>query len=461
MSESWLDSWAPWVRAGRGVVERVRSGIASISRSGSGIAGGADSLGEDAREHTFALSGDRALAVYDRMWRSDPWVHACLLATTLPIRQGRFYVDPPSDSQADQDRAERVGRAILEEQTLVWADVLRQALLMVRYGFSILEKDYEYRDGMQTLRKLDPRHPTTISRWDFGEPMAMGPRRLRGVWQFDDAGREIFLPIETLVVFTNEREGDNWSGRSMLRPMYKPWLLKEELERTNAIAHARWGAGIPLATAPPGVTRNSREWGAARRLLQEIKAGLRAFVQLPHGWVFDLIGGKGGGQGTDVLRSIHYYDEAIATGALALHLKLGGGRSGSRALGQVFESAFYHATQALADYVAEIIDRFVVAELYMMNWGSAERGHFRVGRIHRTDLQALGYLIQSGGLTHDEPLEQSIREAMRLPPAENIMDDDEPPEDDGVEDMEDGEEDGNDQDPRRRARLPASTTGGR
>ena len=442
-------------RARRRIAGAARRLVTGSGRVRAGLAGGADNLGADSREHVFALSGDRAFEVYDRMWRSDPWVHAALLATTLPIRQGKFYVEPPSDRQQDKDRAELVGRNLLEEQTLVWADVLRQALLLVRYGFSILEKDYEYRDGLQLVRKLDPRHPTTVSRWDFGDQagLAGGPRRLRGVWQFDEAGAEVFLPIEDLVVFTHEREGDNWSGRSMMRPMYKPWLLKEDLERTNAIAHARWGAGIPMATAPPGVTRESREWSAARRILQEIKAGLRAFVQLPQGWSFELIGR--GGEGTDTLRSIQYYDEAIATAALALHLKLGGGRSGSRALGQVFESAFYHATQALADYVAEIFDRFVVAELYMMNWGmTAARGHFRVGRIHRTDLQAVGYLLQSGALTRTNDLEGSIREAMRFPP---LTAEDE-------EAIEDGEGDGDGDGAgaggnTRRPRLPATRTG--
>ena len=378
-----------------------------------GVAGNTGYWGSaDSGEHVRTLQGHAGRVIYDKMRRSDHQVRAVLSAMTLPIRQADYHVEPASDGQEDVAIAERLERAYLEEMTWTWDDTVRHALLMLPFGFSGLEKVYEYRDGLILPRKLDPRLPQSVIEWKF-DP---AKKRLTHMVQLDSDGKRIEIPIEKLLIFSTDREGDNWEGISILRYAYKAWYIKDDLERTNAIMHARWGAGIPKATVPKAVTRGTEEWEAGVEALEDLHTHEKAYVMEPEGWTFGILGGKGEGAGTDVLKSIQYYDEAIAKAMLAMHINLGSSQTGSRALGQSFIDAFLLSTQAWADYIAEVIDRFSVRELVDLNWGPRERyPHLRVKRIHGLDLQAIGFLMQAGVLTHDNGLENSLRDVLRLP----------------------------------------------
>jgi phage gp29-like protein len=361
-------------------------------------------------EHLRTLEGPAGRLIYDKMRRSDHQVQAVLRAITLPIRQADYYMKPASEDEQDKKIAETLQRALLKEMTTTWDDTMRHALLMLPFGFSPLEKVYEYRDGLILPRKLDPRLPQSVARWKYDEKK----RRITDMVQWDPRGKEIPIPIEKLLVFTTDKEGDHWEGISILRAAYKAWFIKDDLEKTNAIMHARWGAGLPEFKAPQGVEKGSEEWEAAKEALEDIHANEKAYIETPYGWEFKLHGGEEG-EGTKVLDSIRYYDEAIAKAMLAMHINLGTSATGSRALGQSFISAFLMATQAWADYIAEVINRFCVKELVDLNWKVKRYPHFLCKRIHGLDLQAIGYLAQAGVITNTRDLENDLREVLRLP----------------------------------------------
>jgi hypothetical protein len=52
-----------------------------------------------------------------------------------------------------------------------------------------------------------------------------------------------------LVAYVNDQEGDNWIGRSYLRPLFKHFVRKDRLLRVDAINAERNGPGVPLAYA--------------------------------------------------------------------------------------------------------------------------------------------------------------------------------------------------------------------
>lgn len=376
-----------------------------------GVAGNLGYWGwPDSGEHVRGLEGRDGRIEYDKMRRSDHQVRAVLSAITLPIRQADYYVEPGSKSDEDVKIAKILEDALLREMTITWDDTIRHALLMLPFGFSPLEKVYEERAGLILPKKLDPRLPRSVHRWQFDQEK----RRLTHMVQLDSMGKEHAIPIEKLVIFSTDREGDNWEGMSILRPAYKSWYIKDKLERINGIMHDRWGAGIPSLTPPKGVARGSQEWNAAVELLEQFYAGEKAYMIKPEGWVFEVIGGAKGA-GTDVLGSIKYYDESIAKAMLAMHINLGTAEKGSRALGASFIDAFLMATQAWADYIAEVIDRFVVRELVDLNWSVDEYPHLKVRRIPGLNLDALGFLAQSGLINNDMQLENSLRDVLRLP----------------------------------------------
>ncbi len=375
-------------------------------------------------EYVTKLDGAAGRIIWDRMRRSDHQVQAVLAAITLPILQAGYYVEPASKSAKDRKVALILEDAFLKGMTITWADTLRHALLMLPFGFSALEKVYEYRDGLVLPRKLDPRLPQSVSRWDFDTKA----KRLRSMVQQDTDGRELPVPIEKLLVFTTDKEGDNWEGRSILRPAYKAWYIKDDLEKTNALGHARWGVGVPRAKAPQTVERGSPEWEAAKQALEDIHANEKAYFMQPFGWDFDILGGQGKGQGTDVLSSIKYYDECIAKAMLAMHINLGTSQTGSKALGQSFMDAFLMATQAWADYIAEVIDRFCLRQIVDYNWKVKKYPTFKARRILGLDFQTIGFLVQSGVIEHDDELENSLRSILRLPEKAEPEPEEPPPE---------------------------------
>lgn len=363
-------------------------------------------------EHLAKLEGASGRVIFEQMRRSDHQIRAVLSAITLPIRQADYYVEPASEEPVDVEIARVVGQNLLEGMTITWDDTVRHALLMLPFGFSVLEKVYEFREdlGLVLIRKLDPRLPQSVTGWEFDREK----RRLRHIVQRDSDGAEYRLPIEKVLVFSTDREGDDWEGMSILRPAFKAFYIKDDLEKTNAIMHARWGAGIPKFKVPRGITRGTEEWEEGKQALEQVHANEKAYVMEPEGWEFSVVGGEQG-EGTDVLGSIKYYDEAIAKAMLAMHINLGTSETGSRALGQSFIDAFLMATQTWGDYIAEVISRFCIRELVDLNWQVERYPVMRVKRIQGVDLNAIGLLAQSGIITHDRDLESSVREVLRLP----------------------------------------------
>ena len=387
---------------------------ATLTAPEAGVSGNVGTWGNRANfvtgEHLPKMEGAAGRVIYDKMRRGDHQVQAVLQAIMLPILQADYYMKPGSEDEGDKKIAGLLQRALMEQMAMTWKDTVRHAMLMFPFGFSGLEKVYEYRDGLVLPRKLAPRLPQSVSYWKYDQKS----KRITHMVQRDPVGTEFPIPLEKLLIFTCEKEGDHWEGISLLRSAFKAWYIKDALEKTNAIMHDRWGAGLPEYKVPQGVERGSTEWEAAKEALEDVHANEKGYIMTPNGWEFKIHGGEEG-KGTDILGSIKYYDEGIAKAVLAMHINLGTSETGSRALGQSFINAFLMATQSWADYIAEVINRFCVKELVDLNWKVDNYPKFLCKRIHGLDLQAIGYLAQAGVITNTRELENDLRDVLRLP----------------------------------------------
>lgn len=376
-------------------------------------------------EYLDKLVGTAGMAIYDKMRRSDPQVGAVLRAITLPIRQAAWYIEPASDEQGDVEIAETLEEGLLRGMSMTWDDTLRHMLLMLPFGFSILEKVWEYREELIMPRKLDPRLPQSVVRWKYDK----GKRRLIGPVQQDTDGTEIQLPIEKLLVFTSDKEGDNWEGTSVLRTAYKPWYIKTNLEKIDAIKHDRHGVGIPVMHLPQGIKEGSEEFEKVQSLLEDIYASEVTYVAEPEGYTFRV---EGGGQkaGTDAIASVRYHDEKIATAMLAMFLYLGTTESGSRALGTSFIDAFRNSLQAYANYICDVVNRFLIREWVDYNWSVEGYPQLKAGKIQNVDPAIVAELISKGALTRDNALENALRDILELP---ELQEDEEPEDEEETE----------------------------
>ena len=75
------------------------------------------------------------------------------------------------------------------------------------------------------------------------------------------------------------QEGDNYQGISILRPAYKHWYIKQNLEKFEAIKHQKQGVGVPLIYLPKNATTEDK--AAALDMVQKFKTNEQSGVVMP------------------------------------------------------------------------------------------------------------------------------------------------------------------------------------
>jgi len=387
---------------------------------------------EDFGEYNPQLEGLTAIRTYEKMRRSDAQVAATLLACELPIRAANWDVLPASSDALDREIAQFVKDNLfggLEyvspagvKTTQCWDDVLRNALLMLAFGAAAHEEIYAVDGERVRLARLAPRLPITFYRWitdvDGETLLALNQYGYR-----NSNFESVEIPADRLAVFTFNKEGANFFGRSMLRPAYMHWYIKHNLYRIDAIAGERNGLGIP--TIEQGTNSSKEDRQAAASWVTQLAAHEKTGIALPAGWKLTLQGVQG--QVRDLFNSIEHHNIEISRTALAFFMNLGQSSksSGNRALGQEMTDFFFLAVQATADQIARTITATAVKRLVDYNWDGVEKypalqaSNLRARSLDQT-LTALSQLATAKVMAPYPELAQHIARELGLPqPPEN------------------------------------------
>jgi hypothetical protein len=394
-------------------------------------------------EYNPQLQGIQGIKVYDEMRKSDGTVRAAMLVTTLPIRRAEWFINAASDEPQDEEIKNFVGHALFDWiEDMSWDDILRQALLMCDYGVMLFEKVYGIKehDGKTyvTLKKLAPRLPKSILMWELTD-------HTFGIQQIRQDGVLAQIPGSKLVIFVNEREGDNWWGNSMLRSAYKHWYYKNNFYKIDAIAFERQGLGIPKITMPMGYTESDEK--KAVQAMQNLRANEDAFLLLPNGYEAEFMD-MGAKSTRDPETSINHHNKEILMSVLAQFLELGANSksSGSRALSQDHSDLFLKGIEAIANNVISVINKTLIPELVDLNFNDVKQypvlDFSGIRKIDMTEFgTAFAQLVTAGALTPTDDDQQYLRAAFGLPPrsqadvdAQNDEEDDEL----NTEELEDG-----------------------
>jgi phage gp29-like protein len=213
----------------------------------------------------------------------------------------------------------------------------------------------------------------------------------------------------------HQKEGGNWKGRSLLRPAYKNWLIKDRLLRVDAQTIERNGMGVPRYTGADG----EEDLAAGLAMTRAWRSGESAGAAIPFGALLDLVGVDG--TLPQALPSIRYHDEQIGRAVLAHFLNLGT-QTGSWALGTTFADFFTLSLQTLAQQIADTATQHIVEDLVDVNFGESEpapRVVFdEIGSRQAATAQALKALADAGLINPDEVLKQSVRQQYGLPPVD-------------------------------------------
>ncbi|SFA60845.1 Protein of unknown function [Rhodococcoides kroppenstedtii] len=381
----------------------------------------------DEAETTPELQWPASIETYAKMCREDAQVTSMLRAVQLPIQRTIWRVRPNgARPEVYRHIAADLGLPVEGEPSdetplartrgrFSWTAHLQQAMEMFKYGHAFFEQvaQLDEETGLFHLRKLAARKQNTIERINVALDGG-----LESIVQRPPASMSIFknepIPVSRLVAYVFDQEPGVWTGRSLLRPAYKHWMLKDRLLRTHATMVERNGLGMPVYTGAEGATSDDLSKG--RRMASEARAGRYAGAGLPYGATLKFQGVDG--NLPDALPGIKYHDEQIGRAALTHFLNLGQ-QTGSWALGTEFANFFIMTLQTVAETIRDIANQHVVEDIVDWNWGPTEQAPLlvfdEIGSQHAPVAEALKTLVDAGILFPDRKLEEAVRERYSLP----------------------------------------------
>lgn len=384
------------------------------------------------------MQGKLRFALFDEMRWSDPTVKSSLWLYKLPMRAGDYKIAPATEDPLDRVVADGLaynfglpgpdGRSQLGLLDLSWSGQLAQKFLKLDYGAMFEEivwgdiVEWADADGdthlVRPIVRCAPRFPATIRLpWGIYSDAATG----NITWLIQDLPGARPIPGEKLAWYALDREGTDWFGTSLLRPMYGAWRLKRALMVSVGMGWDRYALGVPAVWYPRG-------GGAARKMEAEaigrnFRAHERSWLVFegkrgdPTGWDIDII--HGGASMPDATPLLRLYDEQIATAAMQHFMVLGRTATGNRALGEALGEPYYLAAQSIADDTADEIVRHVFRKWIDANFGS----EFASPRITVSNIQTHNILelsqaimnLSDAGLAFGDPDTQNdIRDVLNL-----------------------------------------------
>jgi hypothetical protein len=343
--------------------------------------------------------------------RTDAQIYSLLQALFLPIRRSRWVIDPNgSRDEVTELVATALGLPIRgvdepasRKRMRFNHDMhLEHALLSLVYGYMFFETVGEINESATRweLTKLAPRMPQSISNINLNKQNS----ELESIQQWPRPGEPQMgpkIPANVLAPYIWGREGANWTGQSILRSCYKPWILKDRALRVDAMKNERFGMGIPVGTAPLGATRETVMQYAT--MARATRADGMAGVGLPNGGTLGIQGVTG--NLPDIMASIDYYDTQMARAFLAMFSLLGQTKTGSRALGESFVDFFKMGVDATAGWYKNTTNKHVVENMIDWNFGIDENAPLLTwdedpeSRITATDFVAL---VDAGCIVVDD-----------------------------------------------------------
>ena len=364
-------------------------------------------------EYNRKLTGAQGIKVYDEMRRSDATVKASLKVCKLPIQSTEWRIDPASDSEEDQKTAEFIDQILLKGMTQPFDDFLRQALTMYDFGFSVFEIVYnkvtiEGKDYIG-VEKLAFRKQSTVYAWETSDHQP-------GITQLIGDGSTYSIPLERLLIFTNEQEGDNYEGISLLRAAYKHWYMKDVLYKIDALAFERQGLGVLTFTAPPDASEQDR--AKARVYARNQRANEQGYLEAPEGFKFEYLDMKAGAT-RDPEASISHHDRQILVNVLAQFLTIGSkSSSGSFSVGEDQRELLMQSLEETAKNIASTLTK-VVKFLVDLNFPGKAYPTVAFESLSSQDLammsDAISKLLTAGAITAEPKLEEYLRATMNLP----------------------------------------------
>jgi len=315
-----------------------------------------------------------------RQMRAHPTLAMARLIATAPFRT------TPIEFVATHGTEEQ---RLFMQETLnpLWANFVQQACFAFDYGWKGFEKVFAVTPaGRLTLARLKPLNvDRTRILVDENTGAFAGLRQ-----------RDVTLPAEKVFVFTHDMEDDDRYGRSRhenVRGAWNAWneLLKKEGQYIGKIAGV-----VPIVKYPEGTGRDRT--GALRsnfELAQAVLANLGKGhgVAMPNqlaGWAEDMTRAgldvsqlaawqitfleAGASHAHGFIEQMRHKESLMMRGWLVPERAALESSTGTRADAEAHGRVALSITEAVFEDLLRCVNRFMIDQLLMLNWGESARG---------------------------------------------------------------------------------------
>lgn len=384
---------------------------------------GTDIRGENFYEEYLAtLRGAKGYAIYDQMRRSDYKVQQALRVLYTPILSAKFEFVPKDENDEEQRKQVLYKNNYYKKYPVKnWNSILTEVLGMLPFGFSMFEPYQHVVDDPElgkiwTLKDMGYIKQKTIQKWNIKEAEIEKIRQL----YYGDETIDKWIDGESLICFTNQQEGDNFEGISVIRSAYGCYIRKDLYLKLDMIGAEKMSVGTPIFYVPKGMINNPVEKAYIESIGQAYAGHQKAYILLPDELKdggFDIKEGKY--NSVAIAKSIRREDTAILDLILASFLEIGTGKSGGNAQNDGQMQLFLNSLLATAEYIADKLSDKAHKD-YVFNFGEPEvRCDQKVSGIAKDDAKTAmeiirGYL-QTGAIRADDTLEVRLRKDLELP----------------------------------------------
>lgn len=390
----------------------------------------------------LAISGDaerdlrfpQCINTYDNMARSAV-VGATLSAINTIASQVEFVIDSYDESATHKNRRDFLKQCLFDDMECPFNQVVRDALTMTKYGFSVLEKVYRFRrrdegslfnDGRIGIKYLPIRSQRSIRQFIYDDNnrtlkhVEQTPIGLKGTIYKADP---IKMDANRVMVFRVNPTGLHPYGQSPLGDAYKSWRVLEKLQDIETTSANRNLNGIPHLTAPSEVLDEDDDDPESIKRVRKIKAGVSAISTGEQSYIitpsdrytqdeggasmydFKLV--TGSSSHLTALSGIitRYSNETFQTmcaDVLTLDNGQGGGSSSLTSNKQTMLNMFVEAR--LKEFL-DILNKDLIPDLWRKNgWDDTKCPKIKHGRIEKVALETLAKAVQQLMATNSIPI---------------------------------------------------------
>lgn len=394
------------------------------------------------------LRGRLSDKVYEEMELNNPLIGGALWAMESLIRQVPWEIKPKEEFSDDLEAQNLATwyEGAREDMESRWDEIISEIMSMITYGWVVLEELYKVRRGPEE------EEPRLHSKFDDGlwgwRDFAIRAQDSRWRWVFNEETGKVIameqlvatsgvmrtLPMVKSLHFKLRSRKNNPEGRSLLRPIYRPYYFYRRQEEIESIGFERNVAGLPVFEVPWNILHPDASdaekalKNVAKDVVQKVRMDMAMGLVIPGpkdntgqetGMKFSLLtaSGKNLAEGEQMMQRKR---SDIMVGLLTQFLLLGSQSTGSHSLASEMTTLLSMSLGALLKVVTGVINECAIPRIGRLNrFPMRKLPELTHGDLEEADFlkfaQAISLLSTSGIIPPDDGLEAHARERGTLP----------------------------------------------